>query len=169
MKKGILLIALIFLLSPGTVLSADGTNSCGYEMVIIPAPATIPTPNAAVDQPAILDAWTTNNPFGNPSSEEYSFTGGQDTLAFVVKYHHIGGPIPEQWNRGWRCGNETQPVKTCNFKWTAVLPIGDYLLINYFSPVDFRAGEYDWAAKVGNVVFGWPNIDATRPWCFIVQ
>lgn len=171
MKKKSVLIAMMLVFTSASigVAAGGGTNSCGYTMDIIPiAQQSSSIDMVLPDQAAILDAWTSNDPF-NPNSEIYSFTRGQEPIAFVVKYHHVGGVVPEQWARGWTCGNESQIVKTCNFKWTASLPAGDYLLINYFNPVNFAPGEYDWAAKVGNVVYGWPNISASRPWCFSVR
>ena len=170
MSVTFLLILILTLLSL-PAFASDGTNSCGYEMIVVPATGSATTGLDAINnQPAILDTWTTNDPFINPYSEVYNFAAGQDTLAFVVRYYHTGGALPEQWARGWRCGDETRIIKTCNFKWTiGYMPPGEYLLINYFSPVDFKPGEYDWASKVGNVVFGWPNIEATRPWCFTIH
>ncbi len=177
MKKFIsitaLLMFLIFLLI-GTAFSSDGVSSCGHEMAIVPVEVTTITNNNPVctplnDTPAINDAWTTNDPFGNPLNEVYDFTANQDTLAFVVEYYHTGGLIPEQWSRGWKCGSEIA-VRTCHFDWTiGCLPAGFYLLINYFDPVEFPAGEYDWASKVGDVVFGWPNMNESRPSCFRIH
>jgi hypothetical protein len=171
MKKFLTIAALLLFLTlyiQAFTFASDGINSCGYEMDVIP----VETPAIAsiFDNPTIIDAWTTNDPFGNPYSEVYDFTIGQDTIAFVVEYFHTGGLLPEQWARGWNCGQEDQIVKTCYFKWTiGYLPAGVYLLINYFDPVEFPPGEYDWASKVGDVVFGWPNISATRPWCFTIH
>jgi hypothetical protein len=174
MRKRVLTVfSIVFILSlPALAISSDGVNSCGYEMIAVPAAAA---PGAMSDippspAPAILDAWTTNDPFVNPYNEVYQFTRGVDTLAFVVEYVHAGGAIPEQFARGWRCENETQINKTCRFKWTVgYLPPGTYLLINYMDPVKFGFGQYDWASKVGNVVFGWPDpASGSRPWCFAV-
>ncbi len=168
MKIFVSLTALIFSLTFGfsAAKAAEpmgaGTNSCGYAMTVVPVPT--PTTLAAFTGPTIIDAWTTNDLY-NPYSEVYDFTSGQGLIAFVVEYYHVGGAIPEQWQRGWKCGNELAIVKTCNFKWTVILPPGTYLLINYFDPNQFPPGSFDWAAKVGNVVAGWPNIDTVRPWC----
>lgn len=171
MKKitaAVWLTSLFILLTVGLVFSSDGTNSCGYEMIVVPVEQPLYLPSSAIPtQPAILDAWTTND-LNNPL-EVYDFTYGQDILAFVVKYSHIGGPLPEQWAKGWKCNTEI-PLKTCQFTWTiGYLPPGDYLLINYFNPVTYPSGNYDWAAKVGDVVFGWPNISKTRPECFVIH
>ncbi|MBI5492874.1 MAG: hypothetical protein HY893_08085 [Deltaproteobacteria bacterium] len=145
-----------------------GVNSCGYTMEVIPATQG-PAP-AATDVPQILDAWTTNDPFVNPYSRVNDFTSGQGTLAFVVDYHHTGGTLPRQYNRAWSCGNEANILKTCSFRWTIpFLPAGDYLLVNYVAPVNLKPGSYDWAAKVGDVVFGWPDINASAPSCFTIQ
>lgn len=158
----------IILYLPPVALSSDGNSSCGYIMKVIPVQRT-PAMGGPLNAPAILDAWTTNDPLGNPYSEVYDFATGQDIMGFVVEYNHTGGFLPEQWAKGWICGTEI-PVKICNFKWTiGYLPPGVYLLINYFDPVEFPIGNYDWASKVGNVVFGWPNINASRPWCFKVH
>ncbi len=152
----------------GVQTDGDGTSPCGYDMVVLPADQ--PAGSAVFDGPTIIDAWTTNDPYGNPYTEVYDFTAGAEPIAFVVEYFHTGGLLPKQWARGWVCGDETQIVKTCTFDWTiGYLPEGVYLLINYFDPVEFRPGTYDWASKVGDVVFGWPDIDPSRPWCFTVN
>ncbi len=160
----ITLLLLLVLFNPGITLSSDGTSSCGYEMQVVPVEVSAIA--NIFDKPTIIDVWTTNDPLGNPYSEVYDFTVVQDTIAFVVEYFHTGGLLPEQWARGWNCGTD-KVVKTCHFEWTiGNLPAGVYLLINYFDPVEFPAGEYDWASKVGDVVFGWPNISDARPLCF---
>jgi len=158
---------LFMLLTPGAAISSDGVNSCGYEMMVVPV--QIPAALEPATTPGIVDAWTTNDPFGNPWSEVYNFTAGQGLLGLVVEYNHAGGTIPEQASRGWICGDETQVAKTCRFKWTVPLPPGTYLLINFLDPVPLGNTEFDWAAKVGDVVFGWPDISATRPWCFSIS
>ncbi|OHB70199.1 MAG: hypothetical protein A2W23_08075 [Planctomycetes bacterium RBG_16_43_13] len=175
-KVAPIVVIFLFIISSVKLVHAEaaitnaGINSCGYEMMIVPLISGQASADAVQQQPAVTDAWTTNDPYANPESEVYEFLNNQDTLAFVVKYSHAGGLIPEQWARGWQCGNEEKIVKTCNFKWTVgYLPSGDYLLINYFDPVQFKAGEYEWASKVGNVVFGWPNISSTRPWCMTIH
>lgn len=105
-----------------------------------------------------------------PYTEVYDFTHGLDTIAFVVEYFHIGGLLPEQKAFGFNCGQEYPIIKTCYFQWTiGYLPPGVYLLINYFDPVEFPPGEYDWVSKVGDVIFGWPDINASRPWCFTIH
>jgi hypothetical protein len=164
----------IFLILPsaGMVFSSDGESPCGYEMEVVPVGALTSDPGFGFENvsegPAILEAWTTNDPYANPYTEVYDFTYGQDTLAFVVEYDHTGGFLPQQWAAGWTCGTD-QLVKICRFDWTiGYLPPGTYLLINYFDPVMFK-GTYDWASKVGDVVFGWPDIDASRPECFTVD
>lgn len=163
------LLFLALLTAPAKAATPEaGTNSCGYSMTVIPVDTPV-TP-AAYTGPTIIDTWTTNDPFYNPFNEVYDFTSGQGVIAFVVEYYHTGGPIPEQFSRGYKCGNELAIAKTCNFKWTiGYLPPGVYLLVNYFDPNMFPPGSYDWAAKVGNVVSGWPYIDSARPWCININ
>lgn len=175
MKKILFFIAIatIIMFNAGLSFSAQteslvGVNSCGYEMMIVSVPDTLSV-TSTYDVPAIIDAWTTNDPYGNPYNEVYDFTMGVDVLAFVVEYYHTGGTLPEQWARGWVCGKEDRIMKTCRFKWTiSYLPPGTYLLINYQYPITFAPGSYDWAAKVGDVVFGWPNMSSIRPDCFTI-
>lgn len=164
----IMLVAV--LVSWSAVWAETGTNSCGYIMEVMPLPATATSIQMADDQPMILGAWTTHNPQGDPFSQVTDFTRFQDTLAFVVHYHHTGGSLPTQFARGWVCGDETRIVKDCNFTWLIpFLPAGDYLLINYFNNVAFGVGVYDWAVKVGNVVYGWPNISTSLPQCINIH
>ena len=144
----------------------SGFNSCGYEMIIIPIDS--PPNGSVLTQPTILDAWTTDDPYGDPFKEVYQFSANQDTLAFVVQYYHTGGRIPQQFARAWRCNTE-EKAKDCRFNWTVDAEEGIYLLINYFERVPFKTGKYDWAVKVGALVFGWPNQDMTRPLCFEIN
>jgi hypothetical protein len=144
-----------------------GENNCGYEMMIVPVPGQEMTADV-FDDPLIIDAWTTDDPFGNPFKEVYDFTVGEGNIAFVVEYFHTGGLLPRQFARGWTCGTDIVR-KTCRFDWTiGPVPPGIYLLINFFDPNPYPPGEYDWAAKVGDLFFGWPNIDELRPLCFTV-
>lgn len=164
------LMLVAVLASSSFVFAETGTNSCGYTMDVVPLPASAASIQMVADQPTILGAWTTNNPQGNPFSQVTDFTKNQDTLAFVVHYHHTGGSLPPQFARGWTCGDETRIARDCNFTWLIpYLPAGDYLLINYFSKVPFGAGVYDWAVKVGDVVYGWPNISTSLPQCITIH
>jgi len=171
MKRAAVFVIMAFmalLMVPAAAISSDGTNTCGYEMMVVPVQTVASLGTATT--PAILDAWTTNDPYMNPFAEVYDFARGVDTLAFVVYYRHTGGVIPDQYAKGWACRDEAVPLKTCRFNWTiGYLPPGDFLLINYFDPVQFPVGSYDWASKVGDVVFGWPDISSTRPSCFNVN
>jgi hypothetical protein len=170
MKKftNIIALSLFLVLSVFSLaFSGDGINTCGYEMIVVPVQQASVMYDT-LNTPAILDTWTTNNPFVSPPPEVYDFTTGQDTIGYVVQYNHIGGPLPEQWAKGWKCGTDI-PVKTCKFAWTiGYLPPGVYLLINYFDPVTYPPGSYDWASKVGDEVKGWPDMSA-RPDCFTVH
>ncbi len=121
-----------------------------------------------VGEPAILDAWTTNLPFENPWKEVYTFKQWEDTLAFVTFYSHAGGRFPKQLYKGYLCGEDILR-KACMFNWTIELPPGTYLLINWYGPwTKFPVGNYDWATRVGDVIFGSPKPYETRPLCFEV-
>jgi len=118
-----------------------------------------------VDEPEILDAWTTKYPFGNPEDECYTFVKDTDTLGFVVEYLHPGGQIPKQYGQCYDCGDD-EGKKNCLFPWSATVPPGVYLLVNYYEVCKFNPGNFDWAAKVGAITFGYPNPAAKRPLCF---
>jgi hypothetical protein len=118
-----------------------------------------------VDTPKILDAWTTKYPYSSPGEECYEFVRHVDTLAFVVEYYHIGGQIPYQYGQAYDCGDD-ESKKVCIFPWTVSAPPGIYWLINYYDDCHFNEGNFDWAAKVGNVVFGYPDPYYKRPLCF---
>jgi hypothetical protein len=114
--------------------------------------------------PQIIDAWTTDDPFGNPTVRENDFTIGSDILAFVTQYDHSGGFIPRQYIRAYTCDSNERVLKTCVYDWTVgPLPEGCYLLINYYDPVEFKAGTFDWAVKVGDLIFGYPDPNNTLP------
>jgi hypothetical protein len=134
-------------------------GSCGVAFWNLVQPMT-------VDEPAILDAWTTLYPFSDPDIESYTFQKDADTLAFVVRYLHVGGQIPVQYGRAYLCGESSGSKKDCVFPWTIAAPPGEYLLINYYAECRFNAGVFDWAAKVGDVVFGYPDPSHNRPLWF---
>jgi len=137
-------------------------DDCG-ELVLLPAEGVLPT-----GSPAILDCWTTNSVFGDPYQKVYTFRAGMDTLAFVTKYLHAGGTIPLQYTGIMRCG-ESEFFKRCKHEWTVTpVPPGIYLLIVFLYPSPTSLGRFDWASKVGEVSFGYPDPGNTRPNCFTI-
>ncbi len=122
----------------------------------------------SVVEPEILDAWTTKYPYSSPEEEIYEFQKDVDTLAFVVQYLHVGGQIPKQYGRAYTCGQSEKSKKDCVFSWSVTAPPGEYFLINFYPECRFNAGDYDWAAKVGDEVFGHPDPYSKRPLCFEV-
>ncbi len=143
----------------GTFIDPDSPCASYFNIPVKP----VATP---LDEPAILDAWTTSTPYSDPWLEIYGFEQGVDTLAFVTKYYHTGGQIPEQISNAFNCGGEYLR-KVCIYPWTMKLPPGEYLLINWYEPERvFPSGDYDWATRVGAVVFGYPNPQNKRPLCF---
>ncbi|MBU4287984.1 MAG: hypothetical protein KKH84_09340 [Proteobacteria bacterium] len=157
------LFSLLFLVM--ALNSAPALGACG-EMHIEAVEQTAGAYQVDVLGPQIIDAWTTNDPFGNPYVRANDFTIGSDILAFVTLYHHIGGFIPLQYIRAYTCDIEEDVLKTCRYDWTVgPLPEGIYLLINYYNPVEFPAHIFDWAVKVGDLIFGYPDQAAVPPGC----
>ncbi len=121
-------------------------------------------------QSGVIDAWTTATPHADPWDEVYSFEIGVDTLAFVSLYYfEEGGYIPLQYIRVWDCGT-FRARSTCQYDWTiGPLPPGyTWLLVNYYPPevVPDFPGDFDWATRVGDSTFGFPDPMNTRPECF---
>jgi hypothetical protein len=175
-NKWRILFCLFFFLSFGLVGMASNSKAvlaaCG-EMLLVPVEQV--DGDYQVDVfgtcfPEIKDAWTTNDPFGDPFEKVYDFTIGTDTLALVTMYYHCGGFIPRQYARGYTCNTLEKVLMTCIYDWTVgPLPLGTYLLINFYDPVEFKAGIYDWATKVGDVIYGYPNVNTVPPECFTLH
>ena len=124
-------------------------------------------------QSSIVDAWTTSTPHADPWNEVYDFQIGVDTLAFVTEYFfEEGGFIPLQYIRVWDCGT-FHKRSTCQYDWTiGPLPPGfTWLLVNYYPPesVPNVPGNFDWATRVGDATFGYPDPLNVRPWCFTLS
>lgn len=118
--------------------------------------------------PNILDAWTTND-LNNPYKEVYEFNKSVDTLAFVTDYFHAGGIIPQQYIGAFYPGT-SKIVAKCRYDWTIPLPPGEYLLINYYPKIMMPPVGLDWASKVGEVTFGYPDFNNNkRPFNFTIK
>jgi hypothetical protein len=171
MKSGRIRVVLYLFLFLSLMMASNSAQASGCgEMLLVPVePDWVEGEylSAPYEPPSIKGAWTTNDPFGDPFVKVYDFTIGSDILALATLYHHAGGYIPVQYARAFVCSYDDKIVKTCRYEWTVgPLPEGLYLLINYYDPVEFKAGVYDWAVKVGNVIFGYPNVGTVEPECF---
>jgi len=168
-KKALWACSLFALLPVMMALASPGALACG-KMYLVPLDRQHTYHADAFACPEIVDVWTTNDPFGDPFTRVNDFTIGSDILALVTLYYHCGGLIPRQYARAYTCDPEEQALKTCRYDWSiGPLPEGLYLLINYYDPVEFPPGNYDFAVKVGDLVYGYPDPSEVPPDCFALH
>ena len=158
-----LILPLIMALPSIPVLAG---SRCG-EMIIVPVEELddgymVDEQKSSSCVPKIIDAWTTNDPFGAPRVRVNEFIFGSDILAFVIEYDHCGGDIPQQYVQAFTCDSAARVLKTCVYEGYHEPDPGNYLLINYYDPVEFQPGTFDWAAKVGDSVFALPKFNPPK-------